>query len=102
MQHALGTYEDGEISGQDRGSKDYHWAMVAISYDDNGSALVEALQRMIGAKVDGYWGYETSIKLQAWLINKGYSCGVSGADGYFGHDSVKALQQCLNDGNFHN
>lgn len=100
MQHALGTPEDGIISGQSPDCEEYLWAMIAVTWSGEGSQMVEALQRKIGAHVDGTWGPETSKKLQEYLINKGYSCGSCGADGFFGHDSVRALQQCLNDGNF--
>ncbi len=99
LQHVLGTPEDGEISGQWRGNADYHWAVSSVSYgDSDGSLMVEALQRLIGAGVDGQWGPETSTKLQRYLIARGYSCGPCGDDGYFGRDSVKALQRWLNDG----
>ena len=57
-----------------------------------------ALQRLVGAIPDGFWGWETSTKVQEHLISKGFSCGECGADGYFGNDSVRAMQRCLNDG----
>lgn len=98
MQHALGTYEDGVISGQWIGNKDYHWAMTAVEYGGQGSPMVKALQRELVAVEDGLWGKETSTKLQQHLIASGYDCGTCGADGYFGHDSVRALQRYLNDG----
>lgn len=98
MQHALGTWEDGVISGQWIGNKDYLWAFSSVEWGAEGSQMVMALQRLIGAGEDGLWGQETSTKLQEFLISKGYSCGESGADGYFGRDSMRALQTCLNDG----
>jgi len=98
LQHALGTYEDGMISGQWQGNKDYLWALEAVEWGAQGSQMVKALQAKIGAGTDGLWGRETSTRLQERLIAMGYSCGGSGADGYFGRDSVRALQQCLNDG----
>lgn len=98
MQHALGTYEDGIISGQWRGNECYFWAFSAVEWGGTGSQMVKALQKAIGAEADGFWGVETSTKLQEHLIDKGYSCGECGADGFFGRDSVKALQRCLNDG----
>ena len=102
MQHALGTWEDGTISGQWSGNKCYFWAFDAVEWGAQGSQMVMALQRLIGVVVDGVWGEETSTGLQEYLIKKGYSCGPSGADSYFGRDSLRALQQCLNDGNFNN
>ena len=97
-QHQLGTNEDGWISGQYTGNKDHHWAMCNITYEGTGSQLVRAIQRKVGANPDGHWGPDTSRKIQKWLINKGYNCGSSGADGFFGRESVKALQKSLNDG----
>ncbi len=98
MQHQLGTYEDGVISGQWRGNEAYMWAFNAVDWSGGGSQMVQALQRKVGAVADGYWGQETSTKLQEYLISKGYSCGDAGADGFFGRDSMRALQRCLNDG----
>lgn len=95
LQHALGTTEDGVISGQSYADKDYHWAMSAVEYGTDGSLMVKALQKKAGATQDGFWGKDTSTKLQQWLKKKGYSLAV---DGYFGHESVKALQKSLNDG----
>lgn len=98
MQHALGTYEDGTISGQWKPNHQYFEGIVSAEWGAQGSPMVMALQRLIGAGVDGIWGQETSTRLQEHLIAKGYSCGSSGADGYFGGESVRALQRCLNDG----
>lgn len=98
LQHVMGTVEDGEISGQWRGNQPYHWAMDSIAYGSGGSDVVEAIQRMVGADDDRQWGPQTSRLLQEFLIRKGYSVGPSGADSYFGHDSVCGLQQWLNDG----
>jgi hypothetical protein len=100
MQHALGTYEDGVISGQWRGYEDDLPAVYSIEWGGQGSQMVFALQEMVGAFTDGVWGPNTSEHLQRWLIAKGYSCGGAGADGMFGSHSVEALQRCLNDGNF--
>ena len=99
MQHCLGTYEDGVISGQPTANYDFVWAMVSIEHGYGGSQLVMALQALVGASVDGYWGYETSTRLQQYLCSKGYQVAV---DGYFGRESVRALQRCINDGNFGN
>ncbi|MBP3883628.1 MAG: hypothetical protein J6D54_01645 [Olsenella sp.] len=100
MQHALGTVEDGTISGQYGVNREYLWGFDAVDLNGGGSQMVQALQARIGASVDGIWGFETSVKLQEYLIAKGYSCGDSGVDGYFGRDSVRALQRCLNEGRF--
>lgn len=98
MQHALGTYEDGVISGQWRGNSDFLWGMTSVEWGAQGSPMVIALQGLVGAGADGLWGRETSTRLQEHLIARGYPCGDWGADGIFGSDSVRALQRCLNDG----
>lgn len=97
MQRIMGTTVDGVISGQPVANHDYVWAVVSIEHGYGGSQLVRALQNLIGAETDGYWGRETSAKLQAYLFRKGYQVEV---DGYFGTKSVMALQRCINDGNF--
>ena len=97
MQHCLGTYEDGVISDQPTANYDFVWAMSVIEHGYGGSPMVRALQALVGASVDGYWGYETSTQLQRYLVSKGYQIAV---DGYFGRESVRALQRCINDGNF--
>ncbi len=94
LQHVLGTAEDGWISGQNSRDKDYHWGMANVSYEGTGSQVVMALQRKFGITVDGWWGPQTSIALQTWLVTQGYDIEV---DGYFGRESVRALQKSLND-----
>jgi len=98
MQHALGTYEDGVISGQWRGYADAIPAVFSVEWGAQGSPMVRALQRLVGAYEDGLWGAVTSRMLQEYLISKGYWCGEAGPDGVFGEWSVRALQRCLNDG----
>ena len=95
LQHVLGTTEDGRISGQYPGNNQYHWGMSNVDYDHGGSEVVRALQKKIGADPDGQWGPDTSTKLQQWLVDQGYNIAI---DSYFGRESVKALQQSLNDG----
>lgn len=102
LQHQFGTYEDGEISGQDRNNQKYFSNIYNVTWEENGSLLVRAIQRKVGVDDDGIWGYDTSCGLQKWLIDHGYDCGNAGVDGYFGHDSVCGLQNALNDGAFYN
>jgi len=97
-QAQLGTYKDGKITGQDRNNYKYFESIVSVSFEENGSQLVEAIQKKVGASVDGIWGHETSKKIQEWLIKKKFSVGETGADGYFGNESVKGLQRSLNAG----
>lgn len=100
MQHALGTWEDGVISGQCDYNAEFIWGMDSVEWGGQGSQMVFELQAKIGAYVDGIWGKNTSKCLQKYLVDLGYSVGDAGCDGYFGRESVKALQRCLNDGKF--
>lgn len=58
--------------------------------------MIKALQRLIGAKVDGFFGKNSVIALQNFLIRNGYSVGKYGADGVMGYDTVCAWQRYLN------
>lgn len=98
LQHICGTVEDGWIDGQHTNDKDYHWGMSAIRYGDGGSNLVKALQKKIGIKNNrGYWDSGTSEALQKYLKKLGYKIDI---DKYFGRESVKVLQQAINDKKF--
>ena len=94
-QNQLHVIEDGRISGQDKNNYEYFRGIVTVDFDGTGSKTVMTIQSIVGANVDGIWGKDTSTKIQEWLVNKGYPCTV---DGYFGTNSVMALQQSLNDG----
>lgn len=96
IQNQLGVEESGWITGQDISNQKYHNGMSNVTYEENGSDTVCELQKKINVEVDGYWGPITSKGLQSWLIDRGYSCGECGIDGYFGHDSVCGLQEALN------
>jgi len=69
--------------------------MSNVDFDETGSKLVMTIQSIVGANVDGIWGKDTSTKIQEWLVDRGYPCVV---DGYFGANSVMALQESLNSG----
>lgn len=96
-QTQLGTPADGEISGQHYPNRIYFAGVVNVTWEDCGSELVKKIQQKVGVYADGIWGPATSKGIQNWLLAKGYSVGSCGADGYFGTDSVKALQKSLND-----
>lgn len=100
MQNCLKTYLDGTISGQWSGNRMNIIGMTSVEWGAQGSMMVKALQGKLGIGNDGIWGRETSKALQRDLMNKGYDVGPDKDDGYFGHDSVCALQNCLNDGRF--
>lgn len=98
LQAVLGTTQDSKISGQESKYKTY-WASISssvCSWSGGSSAVVKALQKKVGATQDGVLGQATAKATQKYLINKGYSCGSSGADGKFGTNSAKALQKWLN------
>lgn len=95
-QAALGTTQDGVISGQFYKEWKYFSGIQSVTWEKTGSELVKAVQRKVGAKVDGYWGPNTSKAIQKFLIKKGFNVGPEGADGYFGTNSVKGLQNSLN------
>ena len=97
-QNQLNTIEDGTISGQVSSNRKYFDGISNVECDDGGSKFVMTIQSKVGAEVDGYWGKGTSTAIQNWLIDRGYNVGSDGADGYFGRNSVKALQESLNDG----
>lgn len=103
IQGQLGTEADGVITGQWPGNKKYFWAVDgnAVTYENDGeSAMTRALQRKFGVDDDGYMGYETIKGHQLWLQKLGYSVGSSGADGYNGHDTNRAVAQAIKDGKY--
>lgn len=95
-QAALGTTQDGVISGQFYSEWKYFPAIQSVTWERTGSQLVKAVQKKVGVEADGYWGPVTSKAIQKFLIENGFSVGVEGADGYFGNSSVKGLQNSLN------
>lgn len=93
-QHQLRTFEDGWINGQDSSNREYFTGMSNVTFEENGSPLVRAIQQKVGSGVDGIWGPDTSRKINQWLVNNGYSVEVTDR---FDRDSVEALQRSLND-----
>lgn len=59
-----------------------------------GKATTKALQNKVGANADGVWGVKTTKKLQIYLTKMGYKVD---QDGFFGTNTIKALQRFLND-----
>ena len=53
-QQSLGTVVDGVISGQLYGNYQYFSGMNSVTWERTGSQLVKAIQRKVGAEVDGY------------------------------------------------
>lgn len=104
-QEQLKTPIDGVVSGQWSPNRVYYPALVSVTFEADGSALVEKLQRKIYALADpgdfdGLLGYNTVKALQTWLTKKGYKVGTYGADGVLGADTAKAIQRALNGGAF--
>lgn len=93
-QKVFGTTCDGVISNQPMTNKKYlpnastsTWQFKHSGYR-GGSSLIKAIQRRIGASVDGYFGPGSVKALQKFL-------GIS-QDGSMGPATVKAFQTWLN------
>ena len=100
-QRFLKTIVDGIVSRQPTSNRKYLKNAFTDSWQftnnyKGGSAMIKALQRLIGAKVDGFFGKESVKALQNFLIRNGYSVGKYGADGVMGYDTVCAWQKYLN------
>lgn len=96
FQRFLKVFEDGMISGQYANQQKYRRALFAVENGGGGSRTVVAAQRWLGITADGYWGHDTSLAMQKRLVAEGYDVGSDGCDGFFGADSMKALQMFLN------
>ncbi|MEK3909626.1 LysM peptidoglycan-binding domain-containing protein [Oceanobacillus sp. FSL W7-1309] len=90
LQKALGTTQDGIISGQY--SNNVTKAIPSVKFGTSGSNVIRALQRKVGAKADGYIGPATVRALQRYLGTP--------QDGVISKPSmmVKELQRRLNKG----
>lgn len=97
-QKMLKTEIDGIVSRQPKANKKYLVRAVdgVWKFTDDykgGSLMVKALQKKVGATVDGYMGKNTVKAMQKYLNKKGYDLSV---DGYMGPATVKAWQKYLN------
>lgn len=99
-QKVLGTTVDGKISNQSSKYKKYltnastsSWEFKLFGYK-NGSQLIKAIQKLVGASVDGICGQGTIKAVQTFLKEKGYYIG--NIDGYMGSMTVKAWQKYIN------
>ena len=99
-QKVLGTTIDGIVSNQPSVNKKYlpnvytgSWEFKSSGYDA-GSSLVRAIQKLVGAKVDGWFGPDSVKKTQQFLEKKGYYTGE--IDRSMGPKMVKAWQRYIN------
>lgn len=98
-QKFLGTVVDGVVSNQLNNCKKYMPNMLAVSWEfeniaRGGSVMIKALQKLVGAKIDGYAGKDTIKCLQKYLKKKGYYAGA--IDSIAGPATVVAWQKYLN------
>lgn len=92
-QQMLGTFADGTISQQATSDKKYCPACSKDSWQwvkspKGGSALVKKIQKLAGAKQDGFMGTGTIKALQKFLQVK--------QNGYLDKETVKAWQRYVN------
>lgn len=98
-QEVLETYVDGIVSRQPKSNKKYlpncmtsSWKFVTLYR--GGSAMVKAMQELVGAKPDGYFGPESAGETQEFLKARGFYSGR--IDKIFGPLSVSGWQQYIN------
>ena len=94
LQKELGTPQDGFISKQPRNSVTQSLYGNTVQFGNGGSNVIVALQRKVGAKVDGKLGPGTIRLLQRYLGTP--------QDGVLSRPSmvVKEMQRRLNSGTF--
>lgn len=93
-QKVFGTVQDEYISKQLDCYRAANPGLCSCRWDgkssDKGSAIIRAIQKKVGAKIDGHIGPETIGLMQKWLETP--------VDGYISNPStmVKAFQRWLN------
>lgn len=100
-QKLLGTLADGVVSNQPSGNRRYllnattGWVFKPFYWQyKKGSDMVRAIQKHIGAGVDGWFGPLTVASLQKFLAARGLYDGE--IDGYLGPKSVLGWQRYVN------
>lgn len=98
-QKVLGTYIDGIVSKQSKRARKFlpNVSTASWKFVDNpgrGSNMVRALQRLVGASVDGKCGPGTVSALQKFLKSKGYYSGA--IDSKMGPGTVSGWQKYIN------
>ena len=93
-QEVFKTTVDGIVTDQYKCYKAQNPGLIAFEWLNNpsnyGSELIRAIQKKVGANVDGHIGPETIKKMQKWLgtVQDGYVSNPS--------DVVRAFQKWLN------
>ena len=95
----MGTTIDGIVSNQPVSNKKYLPNAYSGSWEftDNckgGSTLIKAIQKLVGAKQDGWCGKATVKAIQKFLKAKKFYGGK--IDGSMGPATVKAWQKYIN------
>lgn len=97
-QKFMKTTQDGMVSGQRTSCKKYLPNASTSSWEfsrtGKGSALIKAIQKLVGASVDGIAGQGTVKAMQKYLKTQGLYTGT--IDGVMGAGTVKAWQKYLN------
>ena len=98
-QKVMGTTQDGIVSGQKTSCKKYlpnaDTSSWEFSINGKGSALIKAIQKLIGANIDGIAGQNTIKALQRFLRTQGLYA--SSIDGVMGALTVRAWQKYINE-----
>jgi hypothetical protein len=95
-QKKLGTFEDGIVSNQSARCKKFLPGAMESSWEfktegcSNGSDLIKAIQKLVGAEQDGLCGENTVTAMQKFLKGKGLYTDT--VDGIMGVNTVKAWQ----------
>lgn len=97
-QRQMGTTVDGVVSGQSWECSTSYPALMSVTYEGDGSALMLAVQKRLGVpSPTGVIASGTIAMLQGWLYLHGHSCALSRA-GVLDAPTAKALQESLNAG----
>ena len=100
-QEVLKTPVDGIVSNQSENQKQFLPAASTSSWQfkpssqASGSALISAIQKLVGANQDGVAGYQTVCAMQTFLKQKKYYTG--NVDGIMGSNTVSAWQCYIRD-----
>lgn len=93
---STGIY-DGVVSDQWVGCQPSIPNLVSVTWEGDGCSLVaQAMQRKVGAEIDGIIGPKTVRCLQRWLTERWFDCGI--IDGILGPKTARAVQRSLNEG----